>query len=88
MPNIGESDGFVGNGKDTDCRQVLKAPFSFLLACMVSFPFTPPLKFRSLKAKFLDGLVVLLRCRNFWHIGGSGSCPTEINGLPETDPPK
>jgi len=39
--NIGKSDGCGENGKDTDCGQVLKAPFSFLLACTVFLPIYP-----------------------------------------------
>ena len=39
--DVGESDGCGENGKEIDCRQVLKAPFSFLLACTVSLPFYP-----------------------------------------------
>jgi hypothetical protein len=36
-----KSDGCRENGKETDCGQVLKASFSFLLACTVSLPFHP-----------------------------------------------
>jgi len=36
-----ESDGHIENGKDTDCGQVLKTSFPFLLARTISLPFHP-----------------------------------------------